>query len=331
MSLELSRQKNFKVNAKSVLKSILEIRELTLIILIIVSSAILSMANPNFLTSANLKVVIQGFATDMIVGVAVCIALVGGLTDFSVGSTLGLCGIITAMVLNNGSSIIVAILAGLGVGMLAGLFNGVVIARVKMPPMVATIGTWMAYRGFTLVIADGKTAASLPKGFKAIGQGSVLGISTTVFVMVVVILLGWFALNKINFFHNAYYIGGNKESARLAGINVNKFIIVMYVILGFMSAMAGILLASRLGNANVLSGTGLEFRLVVAMLIGGISFDGGEGSLVGGVLGVVMMGIVQNALVMLSINPYWTNAVIGIILIFAVGIDCLNKQRKSRA
>jgi ribose/xylose/arabinose/galactoside ABC-type transport system permease subunit len=319
-----------KTKSTNIIKKIFHLRESTLVLLIVIAGIILTIANENFFSITNMRVIVQGLSTDMIVGVAVCISLIGGNIDFSVGSIIGFSGIVCALLLNNHYPIYLAIMIGLLGGTLLGLINGLIVTRLKLLPFVATIGTWMAYKALDLVISNGKTAASLPIAFKSLAQGTTFGLPNTVVVMLIVVIIGLFLIRKIDFFHKAYYIGGNKKSAELAGINVKRFTVIMYMITGFAAGLAGILLAGRLGNADSLAGQGTEFRLVVALLIGGISFDGGEGTLIGAVLGIILMGIVQNAMVMLSINPYWTEFFTGSILIAAVALDAYNKARRRK-
>ena len=149
--------------------------------------------------------------------------------------------------------------------------------------------------------------------------------------MLAVFAVGIFVLKKVNFFHNAYFIGSNKDSARLAGINITKFTYVSYMITGILAAFAGMVLVSRLGTASQTIGSGLEFRIVVALLVGGLSMDGGEGSMIGIGMGVLLMQIISNALVLTGINPNYSEVIIGAILVLSVGIDQINKRRRAKA
>jgi ribose transport system permease protein len=232
------------------------------------------------------------------------------------------------LALNNGISTLFAICIGLVSGALFGIINAAIINHLKLTPLVATLGTWMAYRGIALVLLGGGTLSRFPDNFLILGRVTILGIPITIIYMFVVIFLGMFALKYFNFFHNAYFIGSNKMSATLAGINRIKFNYVTYAITGLVAAFAGIVLAARLGSSSQNAGNSLEFRNVVALLVGGISMDGGEGNLRGVVLGVLLMQLVGNAIVLLYLNTSYTQVINGSILILAISVDMLSKQKK---
>jgi ribose transport system permease protein len=320
-----------KGGAGSQIGLLLQRREVSLAILLIVFGGCLSLATPNFLRAANFRVLLQGMSTDMMIAIPMCISLIAGNIDFSGGSLLCLNGAICALMLNKGMSSPLAILVGLTAGFILGGLNGVIINKFRLTPLVATLGTWMAYRGAALVMLGGGTLSSFPDSFLQLGRITVLGVPITIVYMVVVIVLGAILLKYSNFFHNAYYIGSNKASAKLAGINVERFTVITYAITGVISAFAGIILSARLGSCSQNAGESLEFRNVVALLVGGISMDGGVGSVVGAVLGVILMQMVGNAITLLYLNTSYTKLINGCILIFAVGLDMWVKNKKVKA
>ncbi len=309
---------------------ILQMREVSLAILLIIFGICLSIATPNFLRLDNFRVLLQGMSTDMLIAIPMCISLIAGNIDFSGGSALCLNGAICALMLNKGVAIPLAILIGLACGFLLGALNGFIINKLGLTPLVATMGTWMAYRGAALVLLGGGTLSSFPEAFLQLGRIEIFGIPITILYMVVVILVGALLLKYSNFFHNAYYIGSNKSSAKLAGINVERFTVITYAITGTISAFAGIILSARLGSCSQNAGESLEFRNVVALLVGGISMDGGVGSVLGAVLGVILMQMVSNAITLLYLNTSYTKVINGCILILAVGIDMLLKKKKAK-
>lgn len=314
---------------KSLLRKILSMREFTIFLIVILISIAMAIASPYFLTLSNMRVIINGFAVDMIIAVGMTIALVGGHIDFSVGSILGICGFTTGMLMIKGVNITLSIIIGMLTGIVLGFINGIIIVRFKVLPMVATMGTWMAYKGLGLMLINNSALANLPREFKAIGQKwQIFGIPFNVIVMIAVVVLGIFALKYITFFHQAYFIGGNIQSARLSGIKVNRFIVVMYMITGLLCAVSGILLISRFGSAPASLGQGAEFRIVTALLIGGISFNGGEGSILGALLGTVLMGMITNALALFNISANLQLVIVGAILIISVALDEANRRRK---
>lgn len=310
---------------------ILQMREVSLAILLIIFGACLSLATPNFLRIDNFRVLLQGMSTDMLIAIPMCISLIAGNVDFSGGSALCLNGAICAMMLNKGVSIPLSILIGLTCGFLLGALNGVIINKLGLTPLVATMGTWMAYRGAALVMLGGGTLSSFPEAFLQLGRVEIAGIPITIIYMLIVVVAGALLLKYSNFFHNAYYIGSNKSSAKLAGINVERFTVVTYAITGTIAAFAGIILSARLGSCSQNAGESLEFRNVVALLVGGVSMDGGAGSVLGAVLGVILMQMVGNAITLLYLNTSYTKVINGCILILAVGIDILLKNKKAKS
>ena len=326
----MSAKKNGKTQ-KFQLGTLLQKREISLTILLIIFCIALSMATPNFLQMANFRVLLQGMATDMMIAIPMCISLIAGNIDFSGGSALCLNAAICGLLLNKGIPVIPSILIALVCGAVFGGLNGVIINKLGLTPLVATMGTWMAYRGVALVLLGGSTISSFPESFLKLGRTTVAGIPITIIYMLIVVIAGILLLKYSNFFHNAYFIGSNKDSARLAGINVEKFTVITYAITGLVAAFAGIILSARLGSVSQNAGESLEFRNVVALLIGGVSMDGGVGSVLGAILGVVLMQLVSNAITLLYLNASYTKVINGLILILAVGLDVLLKKKKAKA
>jgi len=316
---------------KSGLSAIFEIKELTIVLIVVAFSLFLTFASPYFLRTSNLLIIINGLALNMIIAVGLTISLIGGNTDFSVGSMMGCCGFITGKVLEAGGNIGVAILAGFATGIVLGLINGILVVKLKVLPIVVTMGTWMAYKGLGLTIVGNASLSNLPAAFKVIAQDwKFLGLPFNICVMIVVMIVGILLLKYSNFFHEAFYIGGNKESARLAGINVDRFTIISYSITGLLCALSGILMLSRLGSAPSTMVQGVEFNIISALLIGGVSFNGGEGSIMGAFLGILLMGIISNALALFGINANMQLVIVGSILVFSVWMDEVNRRRKER-
>jgi ribose transport system permease protein len=314
-----------------VLRKILQTRELSLIVLLAMIVIALMSSTSTFATSGNIRVLLQGMSVDMMIAIPMAISLIAGNIDFSVGSNLCLSSAIVGLALNGGLPAPVAVLIGLLSGATFGFLNGVIINKLGVTPLVATLGTWMAYRGIALVIIGGQTLSNFGESFTIIGRATWFGIPSTIVYMFAIIAVGIFIIKYTSFFHNAYLIGSNKLSARLAGINIEKFVYISYMITGAVAAFAGIVLAARLGSSSQNAGTQLEFRNVVGLLVGGISMDGGEGKLIGAVLGVTLMQLINNAIVLLYLNASYTQVITGGILILAVAVDQLSKRRKVAA
>ena len=326
----MENKANNRTTIGAIAGKILRTRELSLGLLIVVMIVALMTRTSNFATAGNIRVLMQGMSVDMMIAIPMAISLIAGNIDFSVGSVLCLTGAVAGLVMNAGAPGIVGIAVGLALGGFLGFLNAVIINKLKVTPLVATLGTWMAYRGIALVVIGG-TVANLPSDFTSFGRVEPLGIPVTILYMIAIVIAGILLIKYSGFFHNAYYIGSNKTSARLAGINNERFIYISYTITGVVAAFAGLVLAARLGSASQNAGEGLEFRNVVGLLVGGVSMDGGEGTLIGAVMGVIMMQIVNNAIVLLYLNPSYTKVITGSILVLAVALDQFNKQKKMRA
>ena len=307
---------------------LLQRREVSLLFLLVVLIIILSVMTSSFMAPGNIRVLLQGMTVDMIIAVPMAISLIAGNIDFSVGSNVALTSTVAGMALASGIAPAGAILLALGLGAVLGLINAALVDKFKITALVATLGTWMAYKGLALVVAGGRTIGDFPGAFTAFGRLEPLGIPISIIYMVVVVLAGMFVMKYLGFFNNAYFIGSNRESAHLAGIGISRFTYGSFMLTGVLSAFAGVVLAARLGAASQQAGDGLEFRDVVGLLIGGISMDGGVGTIIGAVLGVALMQLVNNAIVLLHLNVSYTKVITGAILIFAVAVDQLTKTRR---
>ena len=268
-------------------------------------------------------------ANDMIIGAFLTISLIAGNTDFSVGSNMGCSAFVCGLLLNAGLPVWVCILVGLCVGVAIGALNAFCIVQLKVVPMIATMGTWMAFKGAGLMIINSSTLSNFPASFKAIVQDwNLFGVSTLIVVMLIVAVVAALLLKYVSFFHQAYFIGSNPESARLSGINVTKFVYVLYMIIGFFAALAGILATSRYGSAPASLGQGVEFRVISALLIGGVSLSGGEGSILGTFLGILLMALSSKALTLFAIDSNLQNVLIGSIMVISVAINEANRRRQ---
>lgn len=315
--------------AKHIIKRIFEIREIVILLLVLVLIAFMALNNQQFLTSGNVRTIGNYMATDMIIGAFLTVSLIAGNTDFSVGSNMGCSAFVCGLMLNAGQSIPVSILCGLLAGVAIGALNAFIVVNLRVLPMIATMGTWMAFKGVGLMIINSQTLSNFPLAFKNIVQeGNVLGIPMLIVVMLIVTILAMFLLKYVSFFHQAYFIGSNPESAKLSGINVKRFVYVLYMMIGFFAALAGILSISRYGSAPASLGQGVEFRVISALLIGGVSLNGGEGSILGTFLGILLMALIANALTLFAIDTNLQNVLIGAIMVVSVAIDEANRRRQ---
>lgn len=286
----------------------------------------MTFASPYFLTIPNLLAVMLGLSLEAIIVVAMAHLMVSGGFDMSVGSVVAFTGAVTAMMLRSGFPVPIAVLIGLAIGGSIGLFNGFIVAKVGINPFVTTLSSLSLFRGLTLIVTRGQNIVGLPKSFKLIGQAKVAGVQTPIIIAAVLLIIGDILLRRSRFFRQSYYIGGNEHAARLSGIPVDRMKILGYALTGVFAAISGIVMTARLGAASVTAGTGMELRVITAVIIGGASLKGGEGSILGAFLGTLLMALITNALTLLGVDVYWQTFVIGGTLLTAVLIDNITKR-----
>jgi len=311
-------------------KKMMRQREFMIFVIVAGMFVIMSFASPYFLNKANLLALLLGLSLEALVGVAMANLMVSGGFDMSVGSVVAFTGAAVAMLMKLGFPIPLAVLAGLCVGAGAGIFNGFTVAIIGINPFVTTLASLSLFRGLTMIITQGKNISPLPAAFNAIGQTKILGVQSPIWITVIFIILGDIMLRKSRFFRQNYFIGGNEKTARLSGIPVNKMKILNYALTGLFAGLAGIILTARLGAASVTTGTGLELKVITAVIIGGASLAGGEGTVLGAFFGSLLMNLIVNALTLLGVDVYWQTFVIGATLLIAVLIDRFGKIRRDR-
>lgn len=310
-------------------RRLLQQRELSIFLVVLAGGVYLNFASPNFLHKTNLIAVLLGLSFDAIIAVGMTILLVSGGFDLSVGSVLALGGAVAGYAMTKwGFGVPMAIVAGLLSGVLVGYVNGWVIARVGVNPLIGTLGMMSIARGAVLILTAGYGIPNLPPAFNKIGQGLFAGIQYPVWIMLLTVVVGELLFRRSRFFRQSYFVGGNERSARLSGINVQGVKIANYVLVGLLSALTGLLLTARLGTASVSAGMGAELRVISAVVIGGASLSGGEGSVIGSLLGVMLMALISNGLNLLGVNVYWQTIVIGTVLVLAVAADTLSRRRR---
>ena len=254
------------------------------------------------------------------------VILTGGI-DLSVGSILALSGIVCAGLMKNHSvAPFIAILAALGVGITLGLVNGLLITIGKIAPFVVTLGMTTIARGLTLIYSKGYPISGFDSKFRQLGGGYILGIPIPVLIFLSMIALGWFFLNHTRLGRYTYAIGGNEETVKLSGINVKFFKTLVYMIVGLMAGLSSIILASRLNSAEAVAGQGYELDVIAAVVIGGTSLSGGRGSIIGTLIGALLIGTINNGMNLLGISPYFQQVVKGLLIIGAVILDRMRDE-----
>jgi L-arabinose transport system permease protein len=286
--------------------------------------------SPFFLTTNNFTNIGSSIAVLGIVAVASTLVIVGGGLDISTGSNVALAGVAAAKAMSWGWGPWGAIFAAVASGCLAGLLNGLLVARLGVNPLIATLGTLSIFRGLAF-IASGGVAVAVPEAtFVKIGTGRILGLPNPFIMLLVVLLLASVFLRMTTIGRNIYALGGNPEAARLAGINITRYKVGLYVTSGALAGLSAVVLTARLGSAQPLAGAGLELDAVAACVLGGVALAGGTGSIGGTVLGVVVLGVVNNGLSILQVDSFYQYLARGGVLVVAVVLDELTTGRRKR-
>ena len=295
-------------------------RELRAIWMLLFVGILLFIATPDFLTTGNLLNVVLAASVTALLGAGQTYVIILAEIDLSVGAVAGLAGVVSAMVLRS-HGFATAILAGLLVGALAGLINGLLVTKARMPSFIATLATMSVLAGLTLRITQGNPVAVNNNAFEAIGQAKPFGIPAPILIMVALFVLFGYLLARSRFGRYVYAVGDNAEAARLSGIPVDQVKILAFIISGGLSAIGGFILTARLSTAQPTAGTGLELAAIAAVIIGGTSLSGGRGALVGTAIGAVLLGTIDNGLNLLDVSPFLQDVVKGLIILFAVYLD----------
>jgi ribose transport system permease protein len=325
---------NSQNNVKKYTRSLAKFQSL---IALFILCLVLSILSDKFLTVENGWNVMRQISVNICIATGMTLVVLTAGIDLSVGSVLALSGAITAGLLRNGLefpsanlfvgfTILGAVLAGLLVGALMGVFNGWTITKFKVPPFVATLAVLTIARGLTMLWTKGFPISGLGENFSYIGTGWFLGIPLPVWISGMIVLIAVLITKKTRFGRYIYAIGGNENASRLSGININKIKIAVYTIAGGLAAVGGIIVTSRLDSAQPNAGITYELDAIAAVVIGGTSLSGGKGSIMGTVLGAIIIGVLNNGLVLLNVSPFWQQVVKGFVILLAVIIDKANTK-----
>ena len=307
---------------KALLVRIATERQLLLIVLILVLIAGMTILEPTtFTRPANAAVVLLDTAQTGILACGMMLLMISGMFDLSIGGILAFSGIMAGLAAKNfGFPPVAAFLVGCGWGVFLGVINGVLVTKFRINALIATLATLSIYRG-GLQLVSGAGVTNIGNDFTIFGQTRILGIYSPFWFMAVIVLLFGFLVGRTRYFRQAYYIGGNPRAAKLSGINVDRTVFSFFVIMGLLAGLAGALLASRLNTAVVLAGQGVELKVITAVVLGGASLSGGVGTIFGAFLGVLFMALLQNAMIIAGISPFWQLIVVGVVLLTSVGLD----------
>jgi ribose transport system permease protein len=324
--LELRSQKEILVRFQSLLALLLMV-------------VIFSIFAEGFFTKDNFWLVLRQVSVNTCLSVGMTLVILTGGIDLSVGSVLALSGAIMAGLLKNGLelpafnlfigfTLMGAVIAGLIVGASLGFFNGFMITRFKIPPFVATLAMLTIARGLTELWTGGAAITGLGKTFGYLGTGWFLGIPVQVWTCAAIVAIVVVLLRKTRFGRYVYAVGGNERAAILSGLNVNRIKLLVYTITGALSAVGGLIVTSKLNSATPTAGDGYELDSIAAVVIGGTSLSGGKGSVLGTILGALIIGVLNSGLIILQVPPFWQKVIKGFVILLAVAIDKLNTKEQ---
>lgn len=316
-----AKETGAKNSYKARFKTIIGIKEVGVIVPIILAALIFGGINPDFFSFENLINVLRNSSFTFIAAIGMTYVLITGAFDLSVGSQMACGGLFTGLLMLAGVPTWLAILIGIGSGIILGSINGYIIEYLKVPPMIATMSTMMIYRGIVYVVLKGEPLYPLPDNFAVIGQGDILHIPIIIVITVILGIAAEIVLRYTVFGRMVYAVGGNAETARLSGIPVRRIKFITFMLIGALATFTGILYASRFGSVQSAVGSGSEMVMIAAAIIGGTSILGGSGTIFGTVLGSIFMNMITNGMTLIKISPYYQGIVIGGIIIFAVSLD----------
>lgn len=319
------------------LKKYTSIAQFQSLIALFILCLVLALMTDNFMTTDNFWNVLRQISVNVCISVGMTLVILTAGIDLSVGSVLALCGAITAGLLKYGISIPAAnlfigftvfgaIVAGLLTGGIMGFVNGYAITRFKVPSFVATLAMLTMARGFTMLWTQGHPITGLGDDFGFLGTGWLLGIPMPVWISGIVVIAAVVLTRKTRFGRYVYAIGGNESAARLSGIPINKIKIWVYALAGMLAAIGGLLVTARLDSAQPNAGVSYELDAIAAVVIGGTSLAGGRGTILGTVLGAMIIGVLNNGLVLLNVSPFWQQVIKGMVILLAVIIDKSNSK-----
>jgi ribose transport system permease protein len=298
----------------------------------------LALMTDKFFTVDNSLNVLRQICANLCLSIGMTIIILSGGIDLSVGSMLALSGAVAAGLLKNGIvipgtdvfievTVAGAILAGLIVGTALGWFNGFVITRFRLPPFVATLGMLSIARGLTMLWTGGFPITRLGDSFGYMGSGHCIGIPMPVLISAALIALFVLLMKRTRFGRNVYAVGGNEKAATLSGLNVSRIKLLVYTLGGLLSGVAGLLVTARLDSATPNAGLSYELDSIAAVVIGGTSLNGGRGSIMGTVLGCLIIGVLNNGLVLLEVSPFWQQVIKGVVILVAVAVDKMGSKK----
>ncbi len=288
---------------------------------------VITIVTPNFLSVSNITNVFTQVSVNAIIAIGMTFVILTGGIDLSVGSTLAISGAVGASIVKSTGKVFLAIIVAAVIGIAVGLINGLLVSKGKLQAFIVTLATMTIFRGATLVFTDGTPISKLPEAFVKIGNGKLGFMPIPVIITIIIAIIAVYALSQTRFGRYLYALGGNEDASRLSGINTDKIKTLVYVVSGFASAIAGVIITSRIGSASPNAGTGFELDAIAAVVIGGTSLAGGEGTITGTLIGALIIGVLNNGLNLMNVSPFYQSIVKGLVILIAVLLD--KKSRKN--
>jgi rhamnose transport system permease protein len=315
--------------------SIAKFRELGLLVFIVVLSIVVQVDNPSFLTLENINDLLTNTAILSILSVGMMLVIVTRGIDLSIGATLALSGMVAALTVSAhpGLNPVIVIGIGIAVGSVCGILIGFFISKTNVLPIIATLGMMNVLRGLTYMISGGKwvSAHQMPESFKRIATGSIFGLNTLIVIAIVIYVIFYYFINHTRTGRQIYAVGSNPESAKISGINNDRILWMVYSIMGALAGLSGVLWVSKFASAQGDTASGYELSVIAACVLGGVSIAGGSGKISSIILGSILLGILNNALPLINVSPFWQTAIQGAIILIAVLINALVKRGVDRS
>jgi ribose transport system permease protein len=304
-------------------------RSASITIALLTALALLAIVHPKYYSFDNLRVILLNSSSVGIAAVGMALLLIAGKVDLSVGAIFA-AGATSGAWLGSFLPAPIAIVAGIGVGGVLGLVNGLLVQRIRVSPIIVTLGTLTVIRGMLQALTQGKGIRGVQPDFADFGRGTPLGVPTQIWIMLGLVLLGQILLSRTTIGQHVFAIGGNTEAANIAGVNVRRIVLSLFAFSGCLAALAGVLTASRFGTSTSTFGIGFELDVITAVILGGVAFSGGEGSIGGTLVAVLFLGVVNSGLISVGVDPFYTDVVKGGALVISVAIEQLTQERRER-
>ena len=314
---------------RRVLRTVFGGRSASITIALIIALVFLAIVHPQYYTIDNLRVILMNSSSVAIAAVGMALLLIASKVDLSIGAIFAAGATFSAWLATMYPAPI-AIAGGIGLGALLGLTNGLLVWRIRVSPIIVTLGTLTVIRGTLQAITQGKGIGGVRPDFADFGRGTPLGVPTQIWIMIALVILGQIVLSRTTIGVHVFSIGGNSEAANIAGIRVRRIVLGLFAFSGSLAALAGVLTASRFGTATSTFGVGFELDVITAVILGGVAFSGGEGSIGGALVAVLFLGVVNSGLISLGVDPFLTDVVKGSALVISVALEQLTQERRER-